>query len=679
MLILLKGILIISSVLLLIMIVVLVGVTRRKNKSDLMAETYSRKWKFDDFKARVYVRLSQFSLTKRYVADIRERLAITSNLSEERLRQKVVTIFIISLGAVGVLSMTFLSLTKEPFLVAVFFIALYFMSETIIEFFVDNMRNKLIRQQIVYNEVLRIKFYENRMIDDALYATNVHLHEEKHAEMVNQGRRIQEIIESAQSEKEALKYYDTAPNKYLKLLTGISLITKEYGDRKIRGASLFMNSMTYLSNEIRIEVEKRESLNLALKSLNAIVILPLFFMRPIKAWAVSNFFPLEKFYASQLGFIFEMALLAIIFLSYVALRKIQQVDEGAVNHQKKHWSNTLYTQVKGVIKPFVPKEGSKAHYAFMKLNRDTASYERIEHFYTRKIALGLLSMVLIAILIYAAQNLTIRNVYRAPTTDAGFMSGSLSPDERLLAEKTTAFDNRYLEKAKRSPMDTKALYAQLISEENYTEEAAQKAVDRIYGKYKLILHHRFMWYHLLVIIGSFYFGFWIPHMEAALKKQMIKIELEHEISQFQSIIALLMHVQHITVVDLLEWMERFSGIFREPIQRALLDYDSGAVETLEALKKATSYHEFQKLIEKMQSACDGLSIAQAFDDLDSEKLYYQERKKRMNQELVAKKVNLGQIIGFMPCYSFLVIYLMVPMLWSSMAEMQAYFKILEGF
>jgi hypothetical protein len=645
----------------------------------MVSPILNKKMQFSAFKSRLYVLLSRNSITKRYIADIRERLAITSNLSEESLRQRVITVFVTSLVAVGLLSITFLSLTKEPFLVAVFFIALYFLSETIIEFFVDNMRNKLIRQQIVYNDVLRIKFYDNKMIDDALYATNIHLIDQRHSEMVNQGRRIQEIIESAEADKEALKYYDTAPNKYLKLLTGIALITKEYGDRKIRGASLFMNSMTYLSNEIRIEVEKRESLNLALKSLNIIVVMPLFFMRPIKAWAISNFYPLEKFYGSQLGFIFEMVLLAIILISYMALRKVQQVEEGTMTPKKKQWVHGVYKQLKSVISGFIPREGSKAEGAFIKLNRDTASYELIEHFYTRKIIFGLMVMVLLTLVILMAQNLTRQTIYNAPTTDAGFMSGTLSAKERLIAEKTTDMDNKYLEALRHKRMTTEKLYDQLKSDENYTEETAKLATMRILEKYEQLLGQKFMWYHLLIVLMGYFVGYSLPNFEAALKKQMIKIELDHEISQFQSIIALLMHVEHITVIDILEWMERFSGIFKEPIQKALLDYDSGAIETLEALKKATSYHEFHKLIEKMQSACEGLSIAQAFDDLDSEKLYYQERKKRMNQELVAKKINLGQIIGFMPCYSFLVVYLMVPMLWSSIAEMQVYFKILEGF
>lgn len=673
----LKFIIVLSGIGLFILLILLLGLSGKKHHKNMIVRKKSRMhWKRIQLNA--YSMLSKWSITRRLIVDVRDRLSMTSPIGEEVLRQRTISIITLYFFGLGVTIVLFVNLTNEPFLLFSFFIALYFMSETMIEFFVDSMRNRLIRDQIVFNDVLRLKYFENQMIDEAIEATNQQLENDRYTEMVHQGRKLFDIIENPDPEKEALKYYDTAPNKFLKLLVGIALITKEYGDRKVKGASLFMNSMTFLSNEIRIEVEKRERLNLALKSLNVIVILPLFFLKPIKLWSVSNFYPLEKFYTSSAGFALEMLMLVIILLCYASLRKVQQLDVHFHAPIRGNRVQSVYLRLKGLIQPMIPREGSLGHQAYQKIQRDTVSYERIEHFYTRKFLLGSIGLILVVSVLWMSIAVAIRQVYTAPTTDRGFMSGRLDEADRTIAMQTTQSDNAHIEQILNKQLDTQKLYERLVSDENYSEALAKRVVERIQGKLDRIMRQRLMWYHLLIAVTGFALGWQIPNFEAALRKKLISIELEHEISQFQTIITMLLHVQHLTVLDLLEWMERFSSIFKEPLQKALLNYDSGAYETLEALKRETSYHDFQKLIEKLQSACEGLSIVQAFDDFDSEKSYYQERKKRMNMELVARKINLGQLVGFMPCYSFLVIYMMAPMMWSSLSEMQIYFNTLQG-
>ena len=50
------------------------------------------------------------------------------------------------------------------------------------------------------------------------------------------------------------------------------------------------------------------------------------------------------------------------------------------------------------------------------------------------------------------------------------------------------------------------------------------------------------------------------------------------------------------------------------------------------MKDDVNYKEFIRLIESMQAAVEKIPIAEAFDELDSERDYYQERRKDQMQD-----------------------------------------------
>ena len=76
------------------------------------------------------------------------------------------------------------------------------------------------------------------------------------ADFVN---KIYEILIADDPEMELEKYYDIAPNSYLKEFAGISYLTKEFGDRKDKdGASLYLKNLNNITQEMQIEILKRE-------------------------------------------------------------------------------------------------------------------------------------------------------------------------------------------------------------------------------------------------------------------------------------------------------------------------------------------------------------------------------------------------------------------------------------
>ena len=145
--------------------------------------------------------------------------------------------------------------------------------------------------------------------------------------------------------------------------------------------------------------------------------------------------------------------------------------------------------------------------------------------------------------------------------------------------------------------------------------------------------------------------------------------MEDEVLQFQTIILMLMRIERVNVEIILEWLERYSNIFREPISKCVNNYEAGAWEALEVLKEDVSYLPFIRIIESLQAAVEKIPIKDAFDELDSEREYYQEKRKESNNRLISRKGMIGKAIGFAPMVCLFIGYLIVPLVFIGMMSM----------
>ena len=115
-----------------------------------------------------------------------------------------------------------------------------FLIDTIIDGMVDKIDNKLLKQQINFFTEIRHMYHEFNMVEEAIYQT---AQDDDNPEMSRQAEKIYEVLISDDPESELEKYYDVAPNSYLKEFAGVSYLTKEFGDRKVDGASLYLKNL----------------------------------------------------------------------------------------------------------------------------------------------------------------------------------------------------------------------------------------------------------------------------------------------------------------------------------------------------------------------------------------------------------------------------------------------------
>ena len=79
----------------------------------------------------------------------------------------------------------------------------------------------------------------------------------------------------------------------------------------------------------------------------------------------------------------------------------------------------------------------------------------------------------------------------------------------------------------------------------------------------------------------------------------------------------------------------------------------------------------------MQAAVEKIPIRDAFDELDSEREYYRDKRKESNERLISRKGLIGKVIGFAPMISLFVGYLIIPLVFIGLTAMSSTFEHLS--
>ena len=213
---------------------------------------------------------------------------------------------------------------------------------------------------------------------------------------------------------------------------------------------------------------------------------------------------------------------------------------------------------------------------------------------------------------------------------------------------------------------------------NSSDDEIKTAAERVLGKLRQINSEYLSWFEMLLAFVFAIIGYNLPIWLLYFQAKMRQIEMEDEVMQFQTIILMLMRIERVNVEMILEWLERYSNIFKEPITQCVNNYESGPWEALEEMKDEVNYKEFIRIVESLQAAVEKIPIAEAFDELDSEREYYQARRKESNERLIAKKGRIGKAIGFAPMVALFVGYLIVPLVFIGLTSMTTSFNTMTS-
>ena len=683
----LKYIIIGSCALLGVAIVAYVILAKKMGKSEyakikkLQQGTKSSEFSLDVLYQKLYITFIKIPFIKRYLYKLRRRLEIL-NIDDEYAtrRDSARILFNAILILIPIVFATVMITKNNVLLMSILLIFELFIVDSMIDGMVDKVDNKLLKEQIDFFAEIRHAYHEFNMVEEAIY--QVSLDDEK--SVSRQGEKIYEILISDDPETELEKYYDIAPNSYLKEFAGISYLTKEFGDRKDKdGSSLFLKNVDNITQEMQIEILKRDKLNYVFQSLSIISILPVLLLEPLKNWCVSNFSFTGEFYNGKLGLFAQVIIVLITVVSYVLTRKLK--DNGGVQadiSQREHpWQDKVYNipVLKKVIDAFIPKKGTKDYRKMQQLLKDSASKAKMEWVYVNRITLAIVTFVTAIIFTAQLHRIAINYVYTEPTTRTTVL-GTLSEKDQKKAKELTEQDNFFINKF-RGKLNTteEEIQKAMVKSKYYTEKDENLATDskRILKKLNVVNSENMKWFEELIAIAVAVMAYNAPIWLMIFQKKMRQLEMENEVMQFQTIILMLMKIERISVEMILEWLERYSNIFKEPISKCVNNYEAGAWEALEELKQSVSNHDMVRIVESLQSAVEKIPIREAFDELDADKDYHREKRKATNEQFISKKGIIGKVVGFAPMICLFVGYLIIPLVFIGMTSMSGAFSGLQ--
>ena len=651
------------------------GKSDYKKIQKLRKGTESNKFSADIMYQKLYITYSRLPFIKNYILKLRRRLEILNVDDEYATRRDAAKILSKTLLIlIPIMTVSIIFAHTNYLLLSIILIFEIFMVDSFIDGMVDKMDNTLLKEQLDFFAEIRHAYHEFNMVEEAIYQIS----QDDEKNISKQGSKIYEVLISNDPETELEKYYDIAPNPYLKEFAGVSYLTKEFGDRKVDKSSLYLKNVNNITEEMQIEILKRDKIDYVFQSLSIISIVPVLGLEPLKNWSTSNFSFTQSFYSGKSGMIVQILVILLTIICYLLLRKIKNngSTEKSTQNTQNPWQEKVYKNPIGkkIVDLFIPKKGTKDFIKVQKLLKDSASKLKMEWLYVNRIAIAIVAFVVSIVLFWQLHAVAINWIYTEPTTDYNLMGG-MNGSELEEAMAKTESDNKFLDMFKGNKETTvEDIQKAMTRSKDYqdsTDSEIEKAADRVYGKLQKVNKEYLGWFEVLLAVIFMLIAYMAPIWIMYFQLKMRQMEMEDEVMQFQTIILMLMRIERVNVEIILEWLERYANIFKEPISRCVNNYEAGAWEALEVLKNETNYQQFIRIVESLQAAVEKIPIADAFDELDSERDYYQAKRRESNDRLISKKARIGKIIGFAPMVVMFVGYLIVPLVFIGLTSMSS--------
>lgn len=639
----------------------LLDIQRRKSMLSRKAKT---RRPGDDFFFVAYNVFIRIRIFKRYLLRIRKRIEILEMSDNWTVSRKTIKFAMASLGVPAVMLIALLLMQIDLYYFAVCLITIVLVHNSILSILIDRIENRLLQLLEKFIGDVRHHYHEHGMIDEAIYDAI----EDSKYEMALHATKIYEILTSSNVEDEIEAYNDIAPNKYFRAFLSNCYIVQKFGDKIVDGQSMFLTNLNFIKQEIQMELLKRSKLDYIFSSLSVIAIAPIFTLKPLERWCVTNMPDLKSYFSGPYGFVIQIVMFLIVILSYELIRRLKRSYE----YQDSEGS----FMVRLLEIPFIGKTIRRMIYFNNKqsimigdLMKRAGIHQPVGAFYLRRILYAIAGFVVCTLLFLQVHSITKANLLD-PLEDSQIKTTRINVQAR---EELKKLDRDIILKYKNKNVSKDVIVAELQKRKVIPDkELEAMAADRIYGKLQKYNRQYYKWWEFLLSLAGGALFYYVPYWLLLFKKKMVMMNMEEEVMQFHTIILMIMYVERISVEDILKWMEQFAFIFRDSIRKCLNNYESGDYEALEQLKLDEPYTPFVRVVENLQSASSKIPIVKAFDQLRTERGYYQDKRKQDNEILVTKKGIWGRLIAFVPFVATVFFYILLPFIQLSLTKFMEY-------
>ncbi|MEK4517378.1 hypothetical protein NSS64_18980 [Paenibacillus sp. FSL H8-0122] len=644
---------------------------QRRLKALLPTRTKEKKWLEQAHKA--YPVLDELPVVKKLLHRIRSRLMIIHAGNEIMVRSRSAALTVMILACILLISLlSFFWTTSWVSRVTIMLVSIY-MGGILSDLFIGRLVKQMLYDQSSMILDIRHEYHQTHMVQVSLENSA-----ERSKPMVAvHARQIAGILAAVDPEDELQKYYEVAPNRYMKQLAGVSYKIGEYGDADIHKGerSIYLSMLGNIREEIHMDINRRERIDRLLYGIVFVAISPVFMLDPIRNWA-ENMFPVVSNYYNSAWGLYSLILLYITFIvSFIALRILKGVDEDtqAIKDEGK-WLNRLLKR-KWVFRAadrITPAEHEPVHFKVARRLKDANSGLSQHTYYLQKSLTAAAVFLLVLVLQFSIHG-NIRHNLLHPNVQIT-TGGNQTESQRMLSEERYAFEQSLMGEliAKDITPDEMLIYIQekadnkhflqFNTDQNAYAQQLIHRVDQYHQEY-------FKWYELLLAFSLAFAGFYVPDLFLLIRTQLRKWEMQNEVDGFNTLSMMLSQFPNISVYEMIEWLHRYSYIFERQLLRCMLDYEAGGWDAIDRLKEDARFVPLERLADRLQVAADLIPVKKAFDDMDAERAFAMDQRKEHYEKVISRKNTLGKMFGFLPMQATFTLYLLLPFVYMAFQQL----------
>jgi hypothetical protein len=481
--------------------------------------------------------------------------------------------------------------------------------------------------------------------------------------------KFDNILSAEDPSVELITYFESAPNQYMKQLAELSYSVMEYGDADDdSGVNGYRAGVRRIQDDLRRWIVNGEKTRRALSGSPLLVIIPVFLVEPARNF-VSGMMPeLASFFDSVVGFVCTIIIYFTFIVSFFGLRfmmNMNNTETKTLNEGRFYNWLLSFKFVASRMRNFAPTHKQTVRSVNIvnkseKILTESNSSMSIHQLYLAKWTWTFLTFIISLIVLQNTVVLAKVAIEdkKAYTIDARTSVANIDKQRRIFESETVlALSNRkltddQLTSAVRSLSEDKRFVLQGGDLDTY--------VIKLVNKIKLYESMKFQWYYVLIcaIIGLL--GYLIPGGMLLLRASVRKWDMHMEVAGFNSILFILHTMKHVTVYDIVEWIHRYSSIFKKPLSDLLSNYHSGPEEAFETFKEEVRFAPLVRIADRLQKSTNSIEIQDAFSNLTADRQFEIEKQQLEVERTIANKKVLADIFGNSPAVVLVLLYLLLP-------------------
>ena len=630
---------------------------QRANRVVKETKKNGRNWRYYS-----YIFLSRNRLTKKYFQSVRNRLQSIYPADDIAINLKATNICTRNIAiAIAMIIFTFIIARGDLFFIAAGFTTTFVLFRSFTRGSLESLETKLLHQLQDFIDEVREQYNECKRVDDAVGNIIDKLPYEigLHADIIHR------VLTSTRVEEAADRYIEISPNRFFMMFTAISATTQEYGDRfDEKGSSIFLKNLNFLKEEVNIELLKNQKNNALFTGLTGVSLAAIFAIKPIEWWAIGNVSEMASYYSGSYGLVCMVGIFLLSLACYILIGNLKDAKKNEVKEDSILRRLANREPFRSPIQFQINANYSKA-LRHDEMLRFTGDHLGINTFILKRYLFAF-GTGIVAIFLFTAA--VIKDRAEQLNDYVSAFESSMVPDEeyrQTMKEVAEAYA-KDMKSATGSEIQSAQMQMELkqriMDETSVKDEEMADLVAKEVAKHVTGYHNGyFRWWYLLVSILAGIIGYYIPLWNLIFQQKAVMMNMEDEVSQFQTITLILMHVDGMNVEKLLEWVERFAYCFKTSITECSINIPRNQQKALEKLQEAETFNLFQSYVGNLITV-DKVGVERAFASLETDREYYKKKRETDNDIMVQRKSTIAKVISMAPLVATFTFYLIVPML-----------------